>query len=109
MNQYFVVLVSTGARFSPKRFGLITLLALVGLFIPSLPAAAHHALGGTRPTTLVEGFFSGLAHPVIGWDHLAFIIAAGLLAAVINKGIMLPAAFVLTSMATLLIDPAFPF
>ena len=36
------------------------------------PAAAHHPMGGTPPSTFVEGLLSGFGHPVIGPDHLAF-------------------------------------
>lgn len=53
-------------------------LAVTGFFSP---AFAHHALGGKLPATAWEGFLSGLAHPVIGLDHLAFVVAIGLVAA----------------------------
>jgi urease accessory protein len=33
------------------------------------------------PETVWEGFASGVGHPVIGFDHLAFLLAAGVLAA----------------------------
>ncbi len=45
----------------------------------SSPAFAHHLTGGQTPTTLVQGFLSGLAHPVIGADHLLFLIVSGVL------------------------------
>jgi len=54
-------------------------LAVMVLF--RSPAFAHHALGGKLPATAWEGFLSGLAHPVIGLDHLAFVVAIGLIAA----------------------------
>ena len=47
----------------------------------SLPAWAHHPMDGVVPTTVWQGLLSGLAHPVIGPDHLAFLLAAALLAA----------------------------
>ncbi len=50
-------------------------------WLTSGPAFAHHALGGRLPATGWEGFLSGLAHPVIGLDHLAFVMAIGLIAA----------------------------
>ncbi|MFS8866320.1 HupE/UreJ family protein [Synechococcus sp. H55.9] len=50
-------------------------------WLASWPALAHHALGGRLPATGWEGFLSGLAHPVIGPDHLAFVVAIGLIAA----------------------------
>lgn len=48
------------------------------------PAFAHHAMGGVAPRTLMDGLLSGLAHPVIGLDHLAFLVGAGLLAAMFS-------------------------
>jgi len=40
-------------------------------------AHAHHAMGSATPGNLVEGFASGLAHPVIGLDHFVFVLAIG--------------------------------
>lgn len=56
-----------------------TLFALAGLVL-ALPAAAHHPLGGTTPGNLMEGLLSGFGHPIIGIDHLLFILAAGVTA-----------------------------
>lgn len=52
----------------------LTALPLLAL---ALPAAAHHPMGGTTPATLTEGLLSGFGHPVIGFDHLIFILAVG--------------------------------
>ena len=57
-------------------------------------ALAHHAMGGETPATFTQGLLSGLGHPVIGLDHLAFLIAVGLVAAGVARGRLLPAAFV---------------
>lgn len=40
-------------------------------------AHAHHAMDNATPGNLFEGLVSGLAHPVIGLDHLLFVIAIG--------------------------------
>lgn len=46
------------------------------------PAAlAHHPLDGAIPQTAWHGVLSGLAHPVIGADHLLFVVAASVAAA----------------------------
>jgi urease accessory protein len=45
------------------------------------PAAAHHPLGGDAPDSVVHGLLSGIGHPIIGLDHLAFLLGAALLAA----------------------------
>jgi urease accessory protein len=44
----------------------------------SVPAAAHHPMGGATPGTLMEGLLSGFGHPIIGFDHLLFIVAVGI-------------------------------
>jgi urease accessory protein len=39
-------------------------------------------MGGKLPSTFTEGFLSGLGHPAIGPDHLAFLVAIGLIVGV---------------------------
>ncbi len=57
------------------------LIAFVIICVTLQPdiAFAHHPMGGMIPDTLWHGFLSGLAHPVIEIDHLAFIIGASML------------------------------
>lgn len=74
---------------------LLTLLALLTL---AQPASAHHPLGGETPSNLLEGFLSGLGHPAIGLDHLAFVVGSGLVAAVSQRGWIIPIGFVLAAM-----------
>jgi urease accessory protein len=62
------------------------------------PAFAHHVMGGATPVTFGQGLLSGLAHPVIGFDHLAVVIAVGCLAAAHRAGVGLIAGFVLAMM-----------
>jgi urease accessory protein len=80
--------------------GLAVSAAMVG------PSAAHHPMGGQAPTTFVEGLLSGLGHPVIGPDHLAFIIAVGIAAAMIPAGMALVGAFIAASTAGVLVHLA---
>ncbi len=75
------------------------LIAGASLLLISQPAWAHHAIGGTTPTNFFEGFLSGLAHPIIGLDHFAFVVAIGLLSALIRGGLTLPIAFILATLA----------
>jgi urease accessory protein len=81
------------------------ILLLAALVLPSLavlqvamPAWSHHAMEGKLPNNFFEGFLSGVAHPLIGPDHFAFIVASGLLAVVKPQGILIPIAFVLAAM-----------
>lgn len=71
--------------------------ALLTLLIAT-PAMAHHPFGGQAPKTIVEGLISGVGHPVLGFDHLAFVIALGLLAAVVRRGFTVPLVFFLAAL-----------
>lgn len=73
------------------RVGMAGVLASMAI---ALPAFAHHPFGGEVPQTFFQGFLSGLGHPVVGPDHLAFVIAVGLLATVVAGGRWVPTAFV---------------
>jgi urease accessory protein len=77
-------------------FSLVsTVLLSINLLFSTSPALAHHPMGGELPNNIGEGFISGLGHPVIAIDHLAFVIAIGLLAALRNKlGIIIPITFI---------------
>lgn len=70
------------------------------------PAAAHHVMDGKLPSTFSEGLLSGLGHPVIGLDHLAFVIALGIAAAVVSGPLAIIATFVALSTAGVLIHIA---
>lgn len=85
-------------KLSWRYLGAMALAATIGFFTVPLPAYAHHAIGGKTPVNLFEGFLAGLAHPVIGLDHLAFIVAIGLLAVGQRRGALLPAGFVVAAM-----------
>ncbi len=56
-------------------------------------------MGGATPSTLMEGFLSGVGHPVIGLDHLAFIVAVGIAAAFTAQRYTLPLVFILATIA----------
>lgn len=64
--------------------------------ISALPTAAlaHHPMGGATPATFMQGLLSGIGHPILGPDHLAFVVGLGLLAGVAGFGPLLPALFV---------------
>ncbi len=63
-----------------------------------LSAGAHHASGGKIPSNGWEGFLSGLAHPILGLDHFAFVVAAGLIGAFHRRGGLVPVAFTAASL-----------
>lgn len=82
-----------------RYIAAIAAIVWMGFFSSPQPALAHHALGGRIPANFFEGFLSGLAHPLIGLDHFAFVVAVGLLAAGQIRGALLPAGFVIAAMA----------
>src|SRR5262245_45015148 len=67
------------------------------LFLFTTSAFAHHVMGGQTPSTLVEGLLSGIGHPVIGPDHLAFLLAIGMAVGIGGLNLALPALFVIAS------------
>ena len=74
------------------------LFGLTMLIAAAVPLAhAHHVMDYALPATALEGFLSGIGHPVIGVDHLIFIAGAGVLAAQFNRGFLLPLLFVVAS------------
>jgi urease accessory protein len=60
--------------------------AALGIYAVPAVAHAHHAMGGKVPATFLDGFLSGLAHPVIGLDHLAMILLIGAYAGASRQG-----------------------
>ncbi len=72
-------------------------LAVPALLLMLAPASAHHAMGGQMPSTFGEGLLSGLFHPVIGPDHLAFLIAVGVAVGAGGLSLALPLVFVTAS------------
>lgn len=76
---------------------LILKLLAAGLAAFPFAALAHHAMDYALPATATDGLLSGLGHPVIGTDHLLFIIGASILAARFERGWVLPVVFVIAS------------
>lgn len=76
------------------------ILIIVPLFllIFASKTLAHHATGGQTPDNFLNGFLSGLAHPVIGLDHLAFVVASGLIAVGMEQGLLILIAFVIATL-----------
>lgn len=88
-------------RIGFQEFNVVAIALLMGisLLLTAAPATAHHAFGGETPSNFFEGLLSGMAHPVIGLDHFAFVVAVGLLSAIKQRGFFIPVAFVLTALA----------
>jgi urease accessory protein len=63
------------------------------------PALAHHVMGGETPATVWQGLLSGLGHPIIGVDHLAFVVGVGLLSGLAGHALLLPCLFIAGTIA----------
>ncbi|AVQ72707.1 MULTISPECIES: HupE/UreJ family protein [Microcystis] len=76
------------------------ILTIVPLFLLIFAGKtlAHHAMAGQTPDNFLNGFLSGLAHPVIGLDHLAFVVASGLIAVGMEQGLLIPIAFAIATL-----------
>ena len=70
------------------------------------PALAHHPMAGATPSTFAEGLLSGIGHPVLGLDHLAFVVAVGIAAVLAGRRFALPLAFVAATVAGTLVHLA---
>src|SRR5215218_6836998 len=72
--------------------GAAVLLAVLAM--AAEPAFAHHVMGGSTPSTFGQGLLSGLGHPIIGIDHLAFLVAVGVVVGLARLNLVLPLVFV---------------
>jgi urease accessory protein len=90
--------------FSPLRMGLGLgiILTMLGYLWPR-QALAHHFMDGSSQADFGLGFLSGFAHPIIGIDHLAFIIAIGLITINLPRFWLVAASFIAASMLGVLI------
>ena len=73
--------MSALSKASPMlRAGVISTAGLVGFSLFS-PAHAHHPFGMGDSTDLsaLQGFLSGIGHPLLGPDHLLFLLAIALI------------------------------
>lgn len=62
-----------------SRRGVMAVLAAVFIWLLAQPAWAHGAHG------VAGGFWSGVLHPVTGWDHVIAMVAVGLWGAFLGR------------------------
>ena len=77
----------------------VATLSVISALTISAPALAHHPFGGTTPSTWMQGFLSGVGHPIIGPDHLIFTVIVGLLATRFKVGWTIPITFLIGGLA----------
>ncbi|MEB3343306.1 HupE/UreJ family protein [Okeania sp.] len=90
--------VRVGNQFKTVRGILIFAFASLIFFSTIESAIAHHPMGGKIPSNFGEGLLSGMGHPIIGIDHLAFVLAVGLVGTTIPNGLSILASFLATGM-----------
>jgi len=71
-----------------------TLLGALAIAAIATPALAHHPLGGLPMETFTHGLLSGIGHPLLGFDHLFFVIAVGVAAIYTGYARLAPAAYI---------------
>ena len=75
-------------------FNQLLILLFTVIFCPSL-AFAHHPLAGQKMETFFQGFLSGIGHPILGFDHLFFIIGVGIICLLSKKIFIGPLTFII--------------
>jgi urease accessory protein len=65
-----------------------------GLVASAGTASAHHLMGGKTPS-FADGILSGVGHPIIGLDYLAFLVALGIAVGVSRLSLVTPFLFLL--------------
>ena len=67
------------------------------ILLPLSAAMAHHPLAGQPMQTFFDGILSGVGHPILGFDHLFFVLAVGIASVFTGRPATAPLFFV-TSM-----------
>jgi len=76
-----------------------TLPGALALLSIATPALAHHPLAGQPMETFSHGLLSGIGHPLLGFDHLFFVVAVGVAALYTGFARSAPAAYILAMLA----------
>ena len=71
-----------------------SLFAALAFTAVATPALAHHPLAGQPMETFTHGLLSGIGHPLLGFDHLFFVIAVGIAALYTGWARSAPAAYI---------------
>lgn len=69
-------------------------------------ASAQQLAGGNAPSTFAEGLVSGIGHPIIGPDYLAFLLALGIAVGVFRLSLVNPFLFVVATICGVAIHVA---
>lgn len=70
------------------------LIPAAALALVATPAFAHHPLAGMPMETFAHGVLSGIGHPLLGFDHLFFVILVGIAALFTGRLLIAPLGYV---------------
>lgn len=70
------------------------LFAVTAATLAATPALAHHPLDGMPMETFMHGLMSGFGHPVLGFDHMFFVVAMGIAALFTTQRMLAPAGYI---------------
>ena len=73
-------------RKGPRMRSKLLPLTVFSMALRASPVFAHHPLDGMPMETFSHGILSGFGHPILGFDHLFFVIAMGLAAGLSGTG-----------------------
>ncbi|HWO12581.1 MAG TPA: HupE/UreJ family protein [Polyangiaceae bacterium] len=93
-------------RSTRVRPAVTAALAALAVYAPPAVAHAHHGMGGKLPASLWQGLLAGLAHPVIGVDHLAMLLLVGAYCGAARQGRRPLLAFVVAALVGCLLHVA---
>ncbi len=82
-----------------KRLTTAAAAALLASPLLATQALAHHPLAGAPMETMAHGLLSGIGHPVLGFDHLFFVAAVGIVAAFTGRPLVAPLGLVVGMLA----------
>lgn len=79
----------------------LTYAVLAGLAVVIGPATAnaHHPLGGMPMETFGDGLLSGIGHPLLGFDHLFFVVLVGIVAFLAGRRFLASGAYIVAMLA----------
>ena len=100
--------MQSSSRFVARPQRVLCLSTALMALLFALPAAAHHPIGGAMPGNFMEGLLSGFGHPIIGFDHLLFIVAVGVACYYFGQRIATLAAFLAGALAGTLLHLQMP-
>lgn len=71
------------------------IIVTAALLLPVTQAQAHHPLAGMPMETFTHGLLSGIGHPLLGFDHLFFVVLVGISAIFTRRRLLAPLAYII--------------